>query len=647
MMNKFVFVLVFLCIAQISNAQSKRQQLKKMGTVFYQEDFKEILDMCVQFQKEHPNETDHLYYQYIAEMLTFDRGGDISRLLEFEASKGKTDKFYNYWLGRIHLSRYEFEDAREHLQAFLELDVYKSAIIMRETRDMLKTIDKAIPYYNDPDEYEVERLPEGINTIYSEISPAFFNGHEELIFASNRNPEDSHHEAEYYTIYHSEKKGSLWSDPAPLIVLGAFSYENAKVEVLNNDNRLYFYSSKDGGNLMYSEYDKNSWSLPREFDSKLKNRHVESHFFINDQENYVLFVKNKDIWETRLSNGEWTIPQRINGKVNSIYEEESPFLSHSGNILYFSSDRPSSMGGYDVYRSEFDSTRMEWKEAVNMGFPINTIDNDINFEVTPSDQSGYLSSNRLHSVGEYDLYYFHKEDKIPVRGVVTDLNTGRPARGVEVRFLPVVYEDEVFRNTTNEKGEFTVNVFNREKFETEIRISGETLYRGEFESYIPTDKPDLNLNFEVRVPEHLKPKTNYATLYQGAKEDSDVDLEMLGSKFRGGRKAVINNIYFDFQSAHIKSESWEVLSRIYVLMLKSPDLVVEIGGHTDNIGTHEYNMDLSQKRAESVRQYLISEGVSPDRLKAVGYGELLPLASNDDEENGRELNRRIEIRVLE
>ena len=87
-----------------------------MGTVFYQEDFKEILDMCVQFQKEHPNETDHLYYQYIAEMLTFDRGGDISRLLEFEASKGKTDKFYNYWLGRIHLSRYEFEDAREHLQ---------------------------------------------------------------------------------------------------------------------------------------------------------------------------------------------------------------------------------------------------------------------------------------------------------------------------------------------------------------------------------------------------------------------------------------------------------------------------------------------------------------------------------------------------
>ncbi|WP_421877024.1 OmpA family protein [Marinoscillum sp.] len=646
MKRSIAFIAAF-SILMLVQAQSKRQQLKKMGTIFYQEDFKEILDMCVQFEKEFPEETDHLYYKYIAEMLTFDRGGDINRLLEFEASKGKTDKFYNYWLGRIHLSRYEFEDAKEHLQAFLELDVYKSPIILKETTDMLDMINKAIPYYNEPDEYELERLPDGINTLYSEISPAFFNGHDELIFASNRNPKDSYHEADYYTIYHSEKKGRIWSDPAPLISLGSFSYENAKVEVINRDNRLYLYSPEDGGNIMYSDFKDNSWSLPKVFDTKLKNRHVESHFFINDQEDYILFVKDKDIWETRKLNNGWTEPRPIPGRINSIYEEESPFLSHSGTTLFFSSNRSESMGGFDVFRAEFDSTIMGWGDAINMGFPINTIDNDINFEVTPSDQSGYLSSDRLHSLGEYDIYYFHKEDKIRVRGVVTDTNTGRPASGVEVRFLPIVYEDEVFRAVTNSKGEFVIPVFNREKFETQVSIQGEVLHRGTFESYIPTDRPDLTKNFEVQVPAHLKAKTNYATLYQGEKEDSNVDLEMLGSKFRGGRKAIINNIYFDFQSSRIKPESREVLSKIYETLLRSPDLTVEIGGHTDNIGTHEYNMQLSQERANAVRIYLIDQGIDPGRLKAVGYGETTPLASNDDEINGRELNRRIEIRVLE
>ncbi|MBE63195.1 MAG: hypothetical protein CMB89_12615 [Flammeovirgaceae bacterium] len=122
---------------------------------------------------------------------------------------------------------------------------------------------------------------------------------------------------------------------------------------------------------------------------------------------------------------------------------------------------------------------------------------------------------------------------------------------------------------------------------------------------------------------------------------------MLGNKFRGGRKAVVNNIYFDFQSYRITSDSYPVLQQIYDALNGAPDLAVEIGGHTDNIGTHEYNMELSQKRAEAVRTWLIDKGISGSRVKAVGYGEEVPLASNDDEENGRELNRRIEIRVLE
>ena len=618
-----------------------------MGTTFYQEDFKEVLDMSVVLEEQYPKETDHYYYKYIAQLLTIDRGGDLQKLLDLEDEKGKTDKFYNYWLGRIHLSRYEFEDAKEHLDAFMKLDVYKSSIILKETRDMLNTIKKAIPYYDNPDDYEVERLPEGINTIYSEISPAFFNGHEELVFASNKNLTGSFHEEPVYTIYHSVKEDGEWTAPSAISTLGTFEHENAKIEIINEDNRLYMYSPQNGGDLIYSEYRNESWSPPKEFDQSLRDRYIENHFFINDSEDLIMFVKDYNIWETRLQNGTWTAPKPIKGKVNTSYYEESPFLSHSGTTLYFSSNRPESMGGYDIFKSEFDETTQSWGEPENMGFPINTIDHDINFEVTPSDLNGYFSSDRLHSVGGYDIYYFHKEDKINVKGVVTDLNTGGPAKGVDVRFMPVVYEDEIFHQKTNSNGEFTIPVFTNEKFETEVLIQGESLYKGTFESSIPLDKPNLTVNFEVRVPAQLKAKTDYTKLYEGSKEDSSVDIEMLGNKFRGGRKAVVNNIYFDFQSYRITSDSYPVLQQIYDALNGAPDLAVEIGGHTDNIGTHEYNMELSQKRAEAVRTWLIDKGISGSRVKAVGYGEEVPLASNDDEENGRELNRRIEIRVLE
>ncbi|MEQ8473852.1 MAG: OmpA family protein [Marinoscillum sp.] len=647
-MKKLTLGICLILLNAMAFGQSKRQQLKKMAVVFYQEDFKEVLDLCVKLEKEYPKEEDHYYYKYITQHLTINRGGDLSDLTDFESSRGKTDKFYNYWLGRIHLSRYEFEDASEHLQAFMDLDVYKSPVILRETREMLKTAKDALPYYNDPDDYEIERLPEGINSIYSEISPAFFNGHDELVFASNRHPKDSYHESETYTIYHSEKKGTVWSDPAPLLSLGSFSYENAKIEVINEDKRLYFYSPENGGGLYFSEFDEVSWGIPREFDSNLRNRHIESHFFINDAENYILFVsKDKDILETRLVDDKWSNPQPVSGNVNSIYSEESPFLSHSGDVLYFSSNRPGSMGGYDVFRSVLDPATKMWGKPENMGFPINTIDDDINFEVTPSDQSGYLSSNRLHAVGGYDIYYFHKIDKIEVTGTVFNSLTNSPAPGIEVRFKPKVYTDEIFRATTNQDGIYKVRIFNRDQFDTEVNIGGNTLARGEFESYIPTDEPNLIQNFTVAVPEHLQPKTNYATLYQGTREDESIDLEMIGNKFRGGRKAVINNIYFDFHSFRIKPESREVLSKLYVTMLKSPDLVVEIGGHTDSVGDDQFNLKLSQQRADAVRGYLIKEGIDPQRLIARGYGETVPLASNDDEENGRELNRRIEIRVLE
>jgi outer membrane protein OmpA-like peptidoglycan-associated protein len=649
-MKKTLILSILSLIIYTSQAQSKKQLMSKAEYTFYGENFAEALVLYAQLEAEHPKETDHLYYKYIAELLTTHRGQSMDKLLALEEIHGKHDKFYNYWLGRVHLSRYELDLARERFQGFLDIDAYKSEIIVKEVKDILKNIRTAEKYYNDPDEYEIEPLPLYVNSSYNEITPAFFSGHNELLFASDRTIDMMGLATTDYNIYHAEKINNKWSTPTKVAVFGTTTFENAKIEMIDKDKRLYTFRPEDGGNLLYSEYTDNSWGTLKEFDAKIKNKHIESHFFINDSEDLILFIsqakKDKEIWETRLVNGNWTEPGPIKGPINSTYDEESPFISHDGTTLYFSSNRPESMGGFDVFKSEFDYNTNAWQKPVNMGFPINTLDDEINFEVTPSDQSGFIASNRLHSNGGYDIYYFHIIDKILIKGIVKDA-TGKPLAGAEIKFHPKVYEDEAFIATTNSDGSYQTLIINKESFTVEVLLHQTSIHKEDYTSYIPTDSPNLFLDVNVNVPPGLKKHKNFATIFEGEKANSSTNIEMMGSKFRTGNKVILNNIYFDFQSYSIKPESELVLQRLLASMQSNPNLNIEIAGHTDNVGSAESNLELSKKRAESVKKYLTKQGISADRMKTTGYGEAYPLASNDDEENGRELNRRIEITSFE
>jgi hypothetical protein len=162
-MKKTLILSILSLIIYTSQAQSKKQLMSKAEYTFYGENFAEALVLYAQLEAEHPKETDHLYYKYIAELLTTHRGQSMDKLLALEEIHGKHDKFYNYWLGRVHLSRYELDLARERFQGFLDIDAYKSEIIVKEVKDILKNIRTAEKYYNDPDEYEIEPLPLYVN----------------------------------------------------------------------------------------------------------------------------------------------------------------------------------------------------------------------------------------------------------------------------------------------------------------------------------------------------------------------------------------------------------------------------------------------------------------------------------------------------
>ncbi|WP_456459534.1 OmpA family protein [Reichenbachiella sp.] len=657
-MKRYLVLVLVLCLSLISRAQvneqklSKKQLIEKADYYFFKENFGKALELYTQLMEDYPKNHYIQYHSFVAYHLSTGRGSDMTPLKEYEENEGITDKFYNYWLGRIHYGRYEFELAERHFQAFLDMDIYKTNEIKKESEQLLKNTQSALAFYSNVNDFEVEPLAAPLNSEYDDVSPAFYSGHDELLLVSSR---PAAMKVDQFQVFYSLKSNNQFSTPRVLRNLGTLDENNTKIEVVNNDGKLFLYKEDNGGDLYFSEPLSSGWSNLQEFNSELRDHLVESHFFINDDETVIYFASNNedgnlDIFQSTFdpANNSWSSPLPILGDINSDFNEDHPFLSQDGKTFYFSSDRPESIGGYDIFKSEVDPLTGLWSTPVNLGYPINSIDDEINFQLNADNISGFLSSNRLHGQGGYDIYYFHKQGKVLASGTVYNQLTLQPIPDAKVVFHPKKYLDESFTAKTNNFGTFEIEVFEKEKFRAEVYLRNQILYTTEVYTQHDEHHKSFEQNFYVEVPDHFNEETNFATLYQGENNSKPQyeKLEMIGSKFRSGEKVILNNIYFDLHATTFQQESIPTLKKIHQVMTENPNLVVEIGGHTCNIGSHEVNLQVSKARAESVKAFLISKGISSNRLVTMGYGESQPLASNDDEEEGRSLNRRIELRVL-
>jgi len=640
---KPILVLFSLLFTLTSFGQSKTEFLKELYGRFYDEKFEDVIELSQMLEEKHPKETRHLYQKTIALGFVTRDAKYVNQLVgEFAEKEGKKDRLFNYWVGKLHLSRYELDQAKARLEAFKELGAYKSEELDREVISMLALIDRVKPYYDNPEDYEIEHLSATVNTKLDEFSPMFYNDNNSLIFTSNRQAKE---DKSQFQVFQGNKSGD-WRQPVALSDLGVLNANYSKVDLAESQMHLYAYQNDQ---LVSSQYNS-EWGRPRTVSGFSEK--IASDFFINEEENLILFVagnNQKDIYQSRLENGKWGTAKPVSGKVNAAgSNEQSPFLTADGKTLYFSSNRKEALSGYDIFKSNWDEANKEWSEPENMGFPINTLDDETNFALSPGGYSGSFSSNRLNSFGGYDLYFFNSTDKIPVRGTVTDANTGQPMSGIQVKFHPKNYDDEAFIATTEADGSYEVGVLVNTDFRVEAYVGITKAYEGTFKGYVPTTEDFLAYDLKIRKPSKVATKEDYVASYEGDKEESSsVPIEMLGNKYRTGSKAVTNNVYFNPLSYRLKAESIPTLKLIYNTLKKYPNLKIEIAGHTDSIGPADENVVLSKKRAEAVKAYLVKMGISPDRMQTKGYGEAFPLASNDDEVDGRELNRRIEIIKIE
>ena len=352
---------------------------------------------------------------------------------------------------------------------------------------------------------------------------------------------------------------------------------------------------------------------------------VENPFLKDDK---LYFSSNKlggfggfDLYVATIKeDGTLSEPTNLGKAVNTSEDDKFPFVTKEGKYLYFSSKGHRTVGGFDVFASRIINN--DYKSPNNLGSEFNSIDDEVAFFLT-KDNEGYVSSDKDSGKGDFDIYRFYKEDiKQYIQGVVLDVETQIPLPNSEV---VLVDEEgrEIGRQITNDKAEYNFPVV-------------------PFDSYTITTSKD---GFETNTVEFIAEK--------GSRYTYTYNLELNPTKatiVEVEDKLIINveNIYFDFDKWTIKNESTISLNKVVDILNGNPDMKIEINAHTDNKGNNNYNLDLSEKRAASARQYIVSKGIDANRLISHGYGEQQPLVDckGDCSKAEDQINRRIEFVII-
>lgn len=352
----------------------------------------------------------------------------------------------------------------------------------------------------------------------------------------------------------------------------------------------------------------------------------------------------KDLYITTYQEDNWTAPQNLGNEINTSGDEMFPFVDEEGT-LYFSSSGHSGMGGLDIFSAQ--KSDKTWKNVVNLKPPINTGADDfgILFEkIKPKDEndpirsSGYFSSSREGGMGGDDIYHFllANENIFRLDGIV----------------LEKIYEDPADPNSkVTDLTPLPQALLTLKKYEGGLKVIDSVLADkfGKFEFDL-----ESNSNYKVysEKPGYFNKSVDATT--KGLRDLENilitVKVRVLMDRIYEEKEIVIENIYYDYDSTVLRAESKPILDTLVILLNENPEVIVEIGSHTDSRGSDAYNLALSQGRAESVVRYLIEKGIDQKRVRAKGYGEtkLVNRCGNDvdcsEEEHQR--NRRTTFKVL-
>ncbi|MEP0365991.1 MAG: OmpA family protein [Cyclobacteriaceae bacterium] len=492
-----------------------------------------------------------------------------------------------------------------------------------------QSIDFSMQVIKRPWEITIDAMPSAINRYQLQYFPIVSVDGNTFIYTkrdSNRPDADE-------DIVYSIKQKSGWT-PATSISKRINTELNEGACTISADGRILIFTSCDAGrtfgncDLFVSYKQGDQWSKPENMGAVVNSKYWDSQPSLSPDGRVLYFSSNRiggfgkrDIWMTINDGKGWAKPKNLGKVINSFRDETTPFIHANNDALFFSSTSHPGLGGYDLFFSKKENGK--WGDVKNMGFPINTHNDEVSIFIAANGQDAYYSQEVF-------------EQGMLISSDIVSFKIPRDSLGLNKSSY---ITGRVFDAETNEPLNADLNLMNLND-STDLYMVSSDVQTGEYfltitegrEYGVFVDKTGYlfeNLTFEAHSNSALDPDT------------IDIPLKPL----REGNTIVLQNIYFDFDSHVPNKRSYQELRTIARYMKDNPKISFEIEGHTDNRGNAAYNLELSQKRAESVQMLLVSQGVAKNRLKPVGYGASKPL-NTANTEFAHQSNRRIAFRVI-
>ena len=503
-----------------------------------------------------------------------------------------------------------------------------------------------------PEEVDITNIGNGINSPDDDYAPVVNATEDLLIFTSRRkegnlNPDVAGDNLPYEDIFIATKTDSVWSVAQNIGQPVNTLYHDSNVGLSKDGTTLYIYKDENGGDIYETTRDASgAWTEPKNMGKPVNSEGQETTVSVTPDGQVLFFASDRrggfgglDIWmTTKDRRGGWGEPVNLGDEINTKYNEDGPFIGYDGKTLYFSSEGGEGMGGFDIYRVVYDSASEGWSAPQNMGYPINTPDHDIYFVPSVDGDAAFYSSVRDDGFGTSDIYM------LTIPHTIGD----HEDHGVKSPYVMLIV------TAVDESGE-RIDVRLRMK-----QVDGP-------EELVAARDDDGNYRF---VNKPTEPRNYVMELAAAGYEEKQVDVALPATTDEDQtitmtvslKKKIVapppppppvvtdanqlRNVYFLFNSAWLMPAHKDKVDKAAAYLKANPRAKLLLVGHSDLIGAERYNTGLSKRRAESVKKAIVDQGIAASRIETKGEGAKFPLASNDDEKDGRELNRRVEFKVI-
>ncbi len=508
------------------------------------------------------------------------------------------------------------------------------AIGISDGKDTIKAKINDVPNLEWPS--EAENLGENINTIYDELSPKISPDGKTLYFVRKFHPNNiGGYNDEDDIWFSTQLKSGVWANAENIGSPLNTKFSNFVQSITPDGNTLllgnvYNEDGTDAPGVSMTHRKRRGWSFPekQDIDEYYNLNKYANYYLSNDGKVLLMAIERKDSYgeldlyvSFRKKENKWTKPQNLGTAINTTVNDYSPFLAADGVTMFFSTAGHSGYGKEDIFITRrLDDTWKKWSEPQNLGPVVNSAESDSKYNIPASGEYAYFSSTNK-SLGKNDIFRIKLPKTIKPKPVV-------------------LISGKVLNQKTNQPVEAKI-IYELLPEGKEMGIARSDPTTGEYKIILPAGK---NYGFLAIAPDFYSITENIdisdITEYT---EITEKNLKL--APVEVGMEVRLNNIFFEFAKATLKEESFPELKRVVMFMTDNPKVEIELAGHTDNVGSDQFNLVLSKDRAQAVADYLIENYIDTKRLIVKGYGESQPIAFNTTDE-GRQRNRRVMFIIM-